>query len=162
MIVETTKDIFSLGADALVNPVNCVGVAGKGLALEFKKRFPEAYESYKAGCEAGRIEIGHITGFRRDNDSPVIIHFPTKLHWKDNSKLEYIEQGLFGFSALVTHLCTIPESRIVSVAIPALGCGLGGLNWKDVKPLIVASMENINVTTYLIEPKDSGQWTPNI
>jgi len=152
MIIETKEDIFSLRADALVNPVNCVGVAGKGLALEFKKRFPEAFKSYKNNCDAGNIVIGHITAFKLLDAVPFVINFPTKKHWKDDSKIEYIEQGLFTLAGFLTFLSEKP-SPIYSVAVPALGCGLGGLHWGDVKPLIVSALEPINITTYIIEPR---------
>jgi O-acetyl-ADP-ribose deacetylase (regulator of RNase III) len=118
-------DIFASDADALVNAVNIVGVMGKGLALAFKKRFPGMYEEYHKKCKQKQLQIGIMDVYL--NETPVIINFPTKKHWKDSSRLEYVEKGLEDFCA---HYA---EWGIKSVAFPQLGCGFGGLKWSEVQ-----------------------------
>lgn len=151
MITLTSGDIFESNTDALVNPVNCVGVMGAGLALEFKKKFPENYRTYKATCDAGLMKPGlmcfHDYGIL--STPRYIINFPTKDHWKEQSKSWYIESGL---AALYLY---VKDHGIESIAIPALGCGLGGLDWNKVKSLIeqtFTDLENVNVLVY--EPKE--------
>lgn len=145
MIFFDGGDIFESGCDALVNPVNCVGVAGKGLALAFKERFPLAYEAYKADCASGRLRIGTCTVHETDAASPrYIVNFPTKAHWRDRSRLQDINEGL---DSLVN---IVKDRQIQSLAVPALGCGLGGLGWKEaVRPLL------INV--FLVFPESEGR-----
>lgn len=142
MIHITKGNIFDADVEALVNPVNCVGVMGKGLALQFKKRYPDNFDCYKAACDIGDIKIGQMLSTRPNK---VIINFPTKIHWRDKSKLEYIERGLDGLLKL------IDQCGIKSIAIPPLGCGLGGLKWSEVKPLIIEYMEP-SVETWIYEP----------
>lgn len=144
MITYTKGNIFESDADALVNPVNTVGVMGKGLALEFKKRFPEMFKSYRFYCTHMNYKIGELmiyTGCK-----PAIINFPTKTHYKMPSKIEYIEEGLKSF-------CSCYEERgIKSVAFPKLGCGLGGLNWeKEVKPLMEKYLQGLPIEVYIYE-----------
>lgn len=129
--------IFDSECEALVNPVNCVGVMGAGLALEFKKRFPGMFKSYVEDCESGDLRIGHLS-VHIGLDYPAVINFPTKNHWKHNSKIEYIEQGLDALADLVE--TGFPKS----IAIPALGCGLGGLDWVDVESLIRLKLDGID------------------
>ena len=126
-------DIFESGCDILVNPVNCVGVMGKGLALEFKNRYPKNYTSYVKICKNKQLAIGKIL-LHVGEDGQVIFNFPTKTHWKNKSKIEDIRLGLDNMAEVLGSL-RIPHS----VAIPALGCGLGGLDWKDVKKEIQAT-----------------------
>ena len=143
-------DMFESGAEALVNPVNCVGVMGGGLALEFKNRFPDAYEAYKIACDLGMMEPGAMFPFRRVNEPKYIIHFPTKLHYKNDSELDYIIDGM---DALVA---TIRSLDIKSIAIPALGCGLGNLDWEnEVEPVIQDFLSDLDsdVHVYLYPPK---------
>jgi len=124
-------DIFHTDAEALVNPVNCVGVMGKGLAAEFKKRFPGNFASYKKACDQKKLKPGIVQVCETMVFHPsYIINFPTKRHWRDKSRLEDIEIGLQSLVHAVHH------HKIRSVAVPRLGCGLGGLDWADVKPLI--------------------------
>lgn len=125
-------DILKEDAEALVNPVNCVGVMGKGLALQFKLAFPVNLKEYAAACRRGEVEPGrmvvHETGHA--TNPRYIINFPTKRHWRDKSRIEDIESGLRSLKREI-------EARgIRSVALPAIGCGLGGLRWADVRPLI--------------------------
>jgi O-acetyl-ADP-ribose deacetylase (regulator of RNase III) len=136
-------DIFASGADALVNAVNIVGVMGKGIALTFKKRFPGMYEEYRKKCQQNRLQIGIIDVYL--DETPVVINFPTKKHWKDPSKLEYIEKGLENFCARYA------DWGIKSVAFPQLGCGLGGLKWSEVQPIMeqYLALLEIDVEVYV-------------
>jgi O-acetyl-ADP-ribose deacetylase (regulator of RNase III) len=122
-------NIFDSGCMALVNPVNCQGVMGKGLAKEFKKRFPHNFKVYKIGCSSGYVRTGKV--FPCSDNQQIIINFPTKDDWRKPSEYEYIEKGL---KDLVETLKDLPF--ITSIAIPPLGCGLGGLDWDKVLALI--------------------------
>ena len=132
MIEFRTGDIFDSYAEALVCPVNCEGVMGKGLAKEFKRIFPENYSMYRNYCLDKRLNPGHIfvTDRGKDRVPRFILNFPTKDRWRNKSNLVDIQHGL---NALQSHII---GRMIKSVAVPTLGCGLGGLNWIDVKPLI--------------------------
>lgn len=132
MIKFTTGNMFDAEVEALVNTVNCVGVMGKGVALECKKRFPEIFPPYRHVCKNNNLKVGQMLPFRlKTNTFPYyIINFPTKKHWKNNSKIEYIESGLDSFMNLLIRW------DIKSVAVPPLGCGNGGLEWNKVKQLI--------------------------
>lgn len=131
-------DIFESKMTALVNPVNCVGVMGKGLALQFKNKYPDYYREYRTACINRDLQLGTVLlCFDTHNEHPVIISFPTKYHWKDVSKIEHIRDGLI---ALVN---AINIHDIDSVAIPALGCGEGGLSWADVEPLVYTMMHRM-------------------
>ena len=122
------ENIFDSKAQALVNPVNCVGVAGKGLALEFKKRFPENHAIYENTCRVGCMQPGIVVPFftSEKGDSRYIFNFPTKQHWRDQSHIEWIHAGL---DSLVMQTL---YRNLYSLAVPRLGCGLGGLQWLDV------------------------------
>ena len=135
---KTTGSIFDERVDALVNPVNCVGAMGAGLALQFKRAFPANFSAYAYACQSGGVKTGEMFVFETGALFPKqIINFPTENHYRDKSRMEYIESGLI---ALVREI----ESRaIASIAVPALGCGLGGLSWGDVKPLIVTAFEGM-------------------
>lgn len=136
--------------DAIVNTVNCVGIMGKGIALQFKNKWPENFTRYAAACKGGEVRPGRM--FVYDAGGLVrphyIINFPTKEHWRGASKLEFIRDGLDDLVALVRRL------KIRSIAIPPLGCGNGGLNWSDVRPMIEAAFEPLaDVDVRLFEPK---------
>lgn len=142
-------DILAADVEALVNTVNCVGVMGRGIALQFKKAYPANFKSYKAACDQGAVVPGamhvHETG-RLDNPR-FIINFPTKRHWRANSRTADIEAGLV---ALVRE---VRERGIRSVAIPPLGCGLGGLDWQVVRPIVEQAMAQLpDVHVRLYEP----------
>ena len=131
MIDYTTGDIFTSRCQAIVNPVNCVGVMGAGLALQVKRRFPDNFASYADACRTGTIAPGRMHVFDTGAEHPrFIVNFPTKRHWRDPSRLDDIAQGMDALNA------TISEHRIRSIAIPPLGSGLGGLAWDEVRPLI--------------------------
>lgn len=129
MLDERQGSIFDAPVRALVNPCNTEGIMGKGLALEFKRRFPEAYESYRLACMRKELEPGLIHDYWLE-DGRRIVHFPTKTLWRSPSKMAYIEAGL---PPLVE---SVRLNAIESIAIPALGCGLGGLSWTLVKRAI--------------------------
>jgi len=133
MIEHCTGSIFDARVQALVNPVNCFGVAGKGLALEFRQRFPMNFEEYAAWCRLKNARPGK-TLFFFDRDY-WIVNFTTKDHWRGTSFIEWIESGMHDM------VMGIVEHHIKSIAIPALGCGLGDLRWHDVRPVIEKAME---------------------
>jgi O-acetyl-ADP-ribose deacetylase (regulator of RNase III) len=150
MIEYKSGDILREEAEALVNTVNCVGVMGRGIALQFKNAFPENFKAYAAACrneevQPGRMfvfETGHLTNPR------YIINFPTKRHWRGKSRMEDIESGL---NALAD---TIRRYNIHSIAIPPLGSGLGGLDWLEVRPRIEATLQPLtDVCVLLYEPQ---------
>lgn len=146
MIEFVNGDLFQSGVEALVNPVNCVGVSGAGLALEFKRRFLGPNQLYCAACRdrkivPGKVFVVHIATFVLR----YIVYFPTKLHWKNPSDLSYISSGLDSLAF------EIDNYKIQSIAIPKLGCGLGGLNWSDVKSLIVDKLNDLNVKIMVYE-----------
>ena len=129
-------DIFTSSCDFLINPVNTVGVMGKGLALEFKKRFPRNFQVYQKCCKNSSFVVGKLLVVPENKKA--IINFPTKVHWKDNSKIDYIELGLEKLKVAVQRY------NIKSIAFPKIGCGLGNLDWNDVFPLIENFSNAIN------------------
>lgn len=138
--------------DAIVNTVNCVGVMGKGIALQFKNKWPENYEAYRAACDAGEVNTGRMFVFDAGAYAQphYIINFPTKRHWKGNSRLEYIREGLVD---LVTQ---VRKRGIRSIAVPPLGCGNGGLDWADVRPMIESAFADLpEVDVRLFAPGDA-------
>ena len=134
-----TGDMFMSDMEAVVNTVNCEGVAGRGLALEFKRRYPENYKAYVAACQTHKLRPGtlFITEPSIPGHFQYIINFPTKDTWRRESKIEYVSAGLEALAK------AIPAKGIRSIAIPALGCGLGGLDWNVVKSLIVDKLKDI-------------------
>lgn len=130
MILHAEGDLLATDAEALVNTVNTVGVMGKGIALQFKQAFPDNYAAYEAACRREEVKIGKMFVFHRLNNPRIIINFPTKKHWKGKSKIEDVKAGLKSLIEVVK------KERIQSIAVPPLGCGNGGLEWSDVKPLI--------------------------
>ncbi len=146
MIHFVKGNIFESDADALVNAVNTVGVMGGGIALEFKNRYPNNFSVYKQACDKGELKTGDILVVK-ENDGKTIINFPTKEHWKNPSQYEYIASGLIGLKE------KIKEHNIRSIALPALGCGLGGLMWDKVKSMIESELKNVDADIYVYEPK---------
>ena len=136
MIEQGQGNLLEAQVDALVNTVNTAGVMGKGIALQFKKAFPSSYEEYRRECDAGRMHVGKVLVVHLGTLVPrYIIQFPTKKHWRSPSKLEYVKDGLVD---LVVQIKTL---GIRSIAVPPLGCGNGGLDWNDVRPLLEAAFE---------------------
>jgi O-acetyl-ADP-ribose deacetylase (regulator of RNase III) len=149
MIEFTTGDILKADAEALVNTVNCVGIMGRGIALQFKNAFPANFKAYKAACDRKEVQPGKMLVFETHTlgNPKFIINFPTKRHWRGNSRMEDIEAGL---NALVDE---IRNRRVHSIAIPPLGSGLGGLNWTEVRPRIEAALRGIdNLKVIVFEP----------
>ena len=135
--------------DAIVNTVNCVGVMGKGIALQFKNKWPENYGPYRAACDAGQVRPGKMFVFDAGAYAQphFIINFPTKDDWRSKSKISFIEEGLKDLIVQVKRL------GIKSIAVPPLGCGNGGLDWNDVRPLIEQSFSSLpQVEVRLFEP----------
>ena len=154
MIELRTGNILLTDAEALVNTVNCVGIMGRGIALQFKKAFPENYKAYKIACDRKEVQLGKmfVYDLARLENPRYIINFPTKQHWRNKSRLADIKSGLQDFVA------EIKRRKINSVAIPPLGCGLGGLNWDDVLSLIRAAMEELpEVTAFVFEPSGAPE-----
>ncbi|QEL57333.1 type II toxin-antitoxin system antitoxin DNA ADP-ribosyl glycohydrolase DarG [Chromobacterium paludis] len=154
MAIETMRGdlLRQEDVDAIVNTVNCVGVMGKGIALQFKHKWPANFQAYQAACRAGTLRPGKM--FIHDNGALAkphyIVNFPTKDHWRGSSKLEYIQDGLQDLVAQIRQL------SIRSIAIPPLGCGNGRLDWAEVRPLIEQAFAALpNVTVRLFEPAGS-------
>jgi O-acetyl-ADP-ribose deacetylase (regulator of RNase III)/uncharacterized protein YwgA len=139
MITFATGDLLRSDAEAIVNTVNCVGVMGKGIALQFKQAFPRNYEAYRQACEAGEVRLGEMFVF--DTGSMInprwIINFPTKGHWKAKSRMSDVAAGLGDLKRIIV------ERGIRSIALPPLGCGNGGLDWRDVEPLIRNALNDL-------------------
>jgi len=140
-------NLLAAEVDALVNTVNTDGVMGKGIALQFRKAFPDIFKSYERACKEGEVVIGRMHIVQRLASPRFIINFPTKKHWRNPSRLEYIESGLSDLVAKVQEL------GIKSIAVPPLGCGNGGLDWADVRPRIVEAFEAMpDVRVLLFDP----------
>jgi O-acetyl-ADP-ribose deacetylase (regulator of RNase III) len=143
-------DLLRQETDAIVNTVNCVGVMGKGIALQFKHRWPQNFREYEHACRLGAIKLGRVFVFDAGGlvKPNFIINFPTKRHWREKSKIEYIEAGLKDLVSEVRRL------GIKSIAIPPLGCGNGGLRWTTVRDRIVEAFNSLpDVAVLLFEPK---------
>lgn len=150
MIEYKSGDILRENAEALVNTVNCVGVMGRGIALQFKNAFPENFKAYAAACKAKEVRPGRMFVFETGQltNPRYIINFPTKRHWRGKSRMEDIEIGI---KALID---TIRQYSIRSIAVPPLGSGLGGLDWSEVKLRIEAALQLISdVRIIIYEPK---------
>jgi len=140
-------NLFNSKAQTLVNPVNCVGFMGKGIALDFKKRYPDMYEEYRSRCDDGTFGIGDL--FLYKGPTRWVLNFPTKRHYRSRSRLEDIETGLQILAERYR------EWEIESLALPALGCGHGGLEWSDVRPLIEKHLGPLDIDVQVFEPYDT-------
>lgn len=138
-------DLFESRAQTLVNTVNCVGVMGKGVAEQFKRRFPKMFEDYKRRVERKAVRLGEPYLYKAPTGEQ-IINFPTKDHWRSPSRLSDIEHGL---DYLVAHLA---EWDVTSLAMPPLGCGNGGLEWAEVGPLICQKLHGVSVDVEVYAP----------
>src|SRR5258708_39452370 len=138
MIVEGKGNLLTTEADALVNTVNTVGIMGKGVALQFKQAYPENFKLYERACRNRQVQLGRVfvtfTGMLQPR---LIINFPTKEHWRAPAKIDDIRRGL------VDLIRVIREEDIRSIAMPPLGCGLGGLRWEAVRPLIYEAFQAV-------------------
>ena len=158
MISFVKGDILRAEVEALVNTVNCVGFMGRGIAAQFRRAFPENFKKYKAACDAkemqpGKVFIVAIAGLTNPR---YIVNFPTKRHWRGKSRLGDIGAGLADLVEQVERL------EIRSIAIPALGCGLGKLRWEDVRGLIVEAFEkapqvDVHIYPRMVRPM-LGRW----
>lgn len=149
MITYKTGNILTEDAEALVNTVNCIGVMGRGIALQFKKAFPENYKSYAKACKQNEVQPGQMFIFETGQltNPRYIINFPTKRHWRGKSRIEDVDAGLVALAK------EIRSRNIQSIAIPPLGSGLGGLNWSEVRPRIVAALQELsNLDVIIFEP----------
>ena len=151
MLTFTKGDMFAVTADIRVNTVNCVGVMGAGVALAFKKKYPEMYEHYKRECSANKIRPGYLDIWEAP-DGVKIINFPTKRHWKEKSRYEDIEVGLI---ALSSYLRGVKSKEPLRMTLPALGCGHGGLDWSIVSSMISKHLDNIEAEILVFEPSAS-------
>lgn len=147
MIEYTEGNLLDSKAEALVNTVNTVGVMGKGVALMFKEAYPENFKAYEAACKKNEVKVGRMFVTERDSfiGPKWIINFPTKEHWRGNSKLEWIETGLEDLKRVII------DKKIESIAIPPLGSGNGGLEWNDVRPRIesaLSALDNVRIVVY--------------
>ena len=159
MIEYCQGNLLEADADALVNTVNCVGFMGKGIALQFKQAHPDNFRAYERACKRDEVRLGQMFTFSTDRVTPprFIINFPTKGDWRSKSRLTDIRAGLADLVGVVrTH-------AIRSVALPPLGCGLGGLSWDDVHPLIVAAfaeLPDVRVLLYAPQPAPDAAAMP--
>jgi len=154
VIELASGDILKSDVEVLVNTVNCVGVMGRGIALQFRKAFPGNYKDYKAACDRKEVRPGKmfVHDLGRLTNPRYVINFPTKRHWKGNSRIEDIESGLDDLVEVIR------EKQIRSIAIPPLGSGLGGLNWGEVRSRIEASLEQFeDVRILLFQPEGAPE-----
>ena len=143
-------DIFADRAQTFVNAVNCASVMGKGVALEFKKRYPAMFEDYVERCACGEVKLRRPYLYQ-DLSGTRIVNFPTKDHWRSPSRLSDIEDGLDHFA---------PHGQdwgMTSVAFPALGCGNGGLEWAKVGPLLYAMLHNLDLDVEVYAPHGTSK-----
>jgi len=149
MFRYTTGDVLRADAEAIVNTVNCVGIMGRGIALQFKNAFPANFKAYEAACKRGEVQPGKMFVFETGTftNPKYIINFPTKRHWRGKSRMEDIDCGL------VTLAKEVQQHGIRSIAIPPLGSGLGGLDWVDVRSRIEAALRDLqNLDVIVFEP----------
>lgn len=157
MIEYHGGDLFASGAQALVNTVNCFGVMGAGLALEFKRRYPAMFRAYNLACSRKQIKPGVVWPWHEPRtdcclQTPPACHwvmnFPTKLHWRNPSKLEWIRDGLDDLRRGIEHI-----GYLKSIAVPALGCQNGKLSWELVRPLIEEKLGGLDVKVMVYGPR---------
>lgn len=146
MIEYRTGDLFTSGCEGLVNPINTYGAMGAGLALEFRRRWPAMYACYKEACRHRTIETGKVWVWTPRAGKPVVLGFPTKRDWRKPSRLEWIAEGLFDLGRVI-HLY-----KLGSVAVPALGVGLGGLDWTSVRACIESALGGTDCLIAVYQP----------
>ncbi|GAB4249789.1 MAG: macro domain-containing protein [Thermoleophilia bacterium] len=147
MIEYRKGNILEADAEALVNSVNCVGVMGRGIALQFKQAWPDNFKAYAAACRRGEVQPGKLFVFEtgRLTNPLYIINFPTKRHWRGKARIEDIEAGLYALAEEIRH------RKIRSIALPPLGCGLGGLKWDEVRARIeqiLGGLTDVHITVF--------------
>lgn len=154
MIRHTQGNVLDADVEAMVNTVNTVGVMGKGVALMFKEAFPENFKRYSQACKEGAVQVGHMFVTERQEllGPKWIINFPTKKHWRQPSRMEWITDGLADL------LRVIEDKEIRSIALPPLGSGNGGLNWLEVRSRIESTLKPLtDVDVIIYEPTDKYQ-----
>ncbi|MBZ9858646.1 MULTISPECIES: macro domain-containing protein [unclassified Mesorhizobium] len=152
MITYLESSVFESPAQTLVNTVNTVGVMGKGIAKEFKSRYPAMFAEYRKLCEQRALGVGKIHLWR--SDTRWVLNFPTKTTWKLPSKLEYIHSGLAKFVESYKAL------SISSASFPPLGCGNGNLNWADVKPVMEEYLSKVDIPIYIHDIQVAADFVP--
>lgn len=154
MVIDSVRgNILDSTAEAFVNTVNTKGVMGKGIALQFKKNFPDMFKSYVKACQENAVVISRMHVWQNPAlfGPRFIINFPTKDDWRYPSKIEYIQSGLQDLVRVINEL------NIKSIAVPPLGCGNGGLDWRRVKPLVVSALgELTGVNVFVYETADDS------
>lgn len=154
MIRFTQGNLLEAEVDAVVNTVNTVGVMGKGIALMFKERYPDNFEAYAEACKRKEVQVGEmfVTATSELSGPQWVINFPTKQHWRNPTKMEWVADGLESLKRVIS------EKGIRSVAIPSLGCGNGGLNWQDVRKLMERSLGEVKGVEFIVyEPTEKYQ-----
>lgn len=152
MISFKIGDILAEDAEALVNTVNCVGVMGRGIALQFKNAYPENFHAYAEACERGEVRPGHMFVYETDalTNPRYIVNFPTKRHWRNNSRMDDIESGLKNLASVIR------ERDIRSIALPPLGAGLGKLEWGRVRSRVEQALSEFDdLDVVVFEPRDA-------
>ncbi len=147
MIKVVSGNFFEHQADIRVNTVNCVGVMGKGAALQFKNKFPKMFKDYQEACKLGNVKIGEPHVWIEDQLS--IINLPTKNHWRNPSQYDFIESGLIWLKEF------LKDHSQKTITLPALGCGNGGLDWNKVKEMIYGHLQELDCNILLFEPESS-------
>ena len=145
-----TGNIFDSKCSTIVNAVDCVGVMGKGLALEFRRRYPQMYADYVKRCRAGLVKVGEPYLFDNGGRTKVL-NFPTKDHWRNPSELSYVSDGLDWFVA------NYEKWGVDSIAFPALGCGNGGLAWDAVYPILQEKLCKLPIAVEVYAPAGAGR-----
>jgi O-acetyl-ADP-ribose deacetylase (regulator of RNase III) len=152
MLTYVRTSLFESPAQTLVNTVNVVGVMGKGVALEFKKRYPDMFKAYKRLCDEHALEIGKLHLWRAEDHW--VLNFPTKTTWKRPSKIEYIEAGLEIFKK------SYREMGISSISFPRLGCGNGELEWREVRAVMERYLRTLEIPAYIHEGQATKGFVP--
>ncbi|QZA08824.1 macro domain-containing protein [Mycolicibacter heraklionensis] len=152
MITYGKGDLLKADADALINTVNCVGIMGKGIALQFKRRYPENFKAYERACKHNEVRIGtmFVTETLELEGPRYIVNFPTKQHWRSPSQLSFIQAGLKDL------IHVIQDLGLTSIAIPPLGAGNGGLDWRDVEPLLLESFSDLPDVRFILYAPTPG------
>ena len=143
MLTYLRGDLLSSPAQVQVNTVNTVGVMGKGIALQFKNKYPQMFAAYQKACEKQQLDIGRLYLWK--SPEKWVLMFPTKRHWRNPSKIEYVESGLKEFVDSYERL------GVDSIAFPRLGCGNGGLEWSVVKPIMEKYLSPLPINIYIYE-----------
>ena len=143
MINYVSGNIFESTAQTIVNPINCVGVMGAGLARQFRDKYPDMFKRYRKFCLSGLIKPGNLMLYK--STDYWILNFPTKNDWRAQSQIEFIESGLQKF------VDTYKQKGITSIAFTKLGCGLGGLDWICVKPIMEKYLNDLPIDVFVYE-----------